>query len=92
MTASFRYIPSRYMWSMGRVGRLILLLFLALVAYLLLKGSKAPSRHGKDKVAADRPAERMVECDHCGVHLPESESVRVGEKHFCSEEHRRLAG
>jgi uncharacterized protein len=92
MTASFRYIPSRYMWSMGRVGRLILLLFLALVAYLLLKGSKAPSRPGKHKVASDRPAERMVECAHCGVHLPESESLSVGGKHFCSEEHRRLAG
>jgi uncharacterized protein len=34
----------------------------------------------------------MVTCARCGVHLPESESIRVGSKHFCSEEHRRLDG
>jgi uncharacterized protein len=32
----------------------------------------------------------MVACAHCGVNLPESDSVRVGERHYCSEEHRRL--
>ncbi len=34
--------------------------------------------------------ERMLECDHCGLHIPESEGVREGDAFFCSEEHRRL--
>ncbi|ATE60954.1 PP0621 family protein [Thauera sinica] len=38
-----------------------------------------------------RRVEHMVECAHCGVHVPESEGVRDGERFFCSEAHR-LAG
>jgi uncharacterized protein len=32
----------------------------------------------------------MLACDHCGVHVPESEGVRQAGGFFCSEEHRRL--
>lgn len=39
-----------------------------------------------------RPAEKMVACAQCGVHLPLSESVSDGQRHFCCEEHRRAAG
>jgi len=78
---------------MGRVGKLILLLFVALVGWLLVKGLKAPASRAEGRRSPrDRPAERMVVCEHCGVHLPESESLHVGGRHFCSEEHRRLAG
>lgn len=34
--------------------------------------------------------ERMLGCDRCGVHVPESDGVRDGEHFFCCEEHRRL--
>lgn len=34
--------------------------------------------------------ERMLECEHCGVHIPESEGVYEGDTFYCSEEHRRL--
>ena len=34
--------------------------------------------------------EQMVACAHCGLHVPESESVRSAGEFFCSEEHRRL--
>ena len=78
---------------MGRVGKLILLLFVALVGWVLFKGLKAPAKRAQGKRSPqDRPVERMVVCEHCGVHLPESESLLVGERRFCSEEHRRLAG
>lgn len=39
-----------------------------------------------------RPAERMVACAHCGVHLPQGEALTDGDRHFCCEEHRRAAG
>jgi uncharacterized protein len=29
----------------------------------------------------------MVRCEHCGVHLPRSESHASGGKVFCSEDH-----
>lgn len=86
------YIPHQIR-DLARLGKLLLLLFLAFVAYLVMKALKAPAR--RDRAARpkrDLAPERMVSCDHCGVNLPESESVRAGDRHFCSEEHRRLAG
>ncbi len=35
--------------------------------------------------------ERMVRCAHCGVHLPESDALVDGDRHFCNEAHRRAA-
>ncbi len=32
---------------------------------------------------------RMLSCQRCGVHVPESEGVRVGGDFFCCEEHAR---
>jgi len=77
---------------MASVGKLLLLLFLALIGFILMKGLKARDRRKDSGVARRGPAaERMVACAHCGVNLPESESVRAGGRHFCSEEHRRLS-
>lgn len=72
------------------MSKLILLLFLGLLAYLVFKGfQRAASRRNGD---ADRPKapERMVACARCGVHLPESEALEGDGGRFCSEEHRRL--
>lgn len=75
------------------MGKLILLLFLALVGYLLVKGlNRSKPRDEPSRPQRDMPAERMVTCAHCGVNLPESESVRAGGRHYCSDEHRRLGG
>ncbi|MHB1372455.1 MAG: PP0621 family protein [Thauera sp.] len=35
------------------------------------------------------PAERMLECRHCGLIVPESEGVRAGEDFYCCDAHRR---
>jgi uncharacterized protein len=37
-------------------------------------------------------SEDMVRCEHCGVHLPRSESIPRDGKRFCSEDHSRLNG
>jgi uncharacterized protein len=31
--------------------------------------------------------EDMVQCAHCGVHLPKSESLLVEDRHYCCEAH-----
>ncbi|MDR0224921.1 MAG: hypothetical protein LBI66_00750 [Burkholderiaceae bacterium] len=33
----------------------------------------------------------MVECAHCGLHLPRSEAIEAGGRSYCSAEHRALA-
>ena len=38
------------------------------------------------------PPVTMVECRHCGMHLPEGEALVGRHGHYCSEEHRRLQG
>jgi uncharacterized protein len=82
-----------------------LLLWLALavvIAAWLMRGKKAlrsadsadsadASRRHVDAGARRGDAEPMVQCAHCGIHIPLSESVagQAGSV-FCSDEHRRL--
>lgn len=50
-----------------------------------------PSRtHGASRQDRSGDPERMLECEHCGVHIPESEGLYDGDTFYCSEEHRRL--
>jgi uncharacterized protein len=32
--------------------------------------------------------ELMLRCARCGVHVPASEAIDVGDRHYCSAEHR----
>jgi len=68
------------------VGKFILLVVLALVAYLAIKGV---SRGRSRPAARETPPERMVACGHCGLNLPASEAVADGGGFYCCEEHRR---
>jgi uncharacterized protein len=70
-----------------------LLLWLALgllVVWLLRKkpsGATRPFRRNAPRGAA----ESMIQCTHCRVHVPLSESIADASGGvFCSEEHRRL--
>lgn len=73
------------------MGRILVLVLLGLVAYLAffkgLRRFRGPERPADPE---QHPAEDMVICAHCGVHLPQSDSLRLGNRFFCSEEHRRL--
>lgn len=76
------------------MAKFLLLIALAIVVYLLVKGFR------RDAVIKDSPrpapprdpskAEDMVRCTVCGVHLPRSESITSRGKFFCTDEHRRL--
>lgn len=37
-----------------------------------------------------RGMERMIECAHCGVHVPESEGLSEAGRFYCCDAHRRL--
>lgn len=66
------------------------LLFWILLGFVVWLAFKATRKHAARNADAARGSEDMVRCLHCGVHLPQSESVGAGGKFFCSEEHLRL--
>lgn len=69
---------------------LLLFAFLAVVWWLW---SKRQSNGGADASPPQDPAsEKMVACAHCGVHLPESEGISVGDRVYCCEAHRLAGG
>ena len=68
------------------MGKFILFLVLAFLAYMVIKGAV---RRSRPPAAGDRPPEHMVACEHCGVNLPRSEALEEDGRFYCSEEHRR---
>lgn len=51
---------------------------------------QAPKAEAAKGRAGATSMERVLECAHCGVHVPESEGVSVEGRFYCSEAHRRL--
>lgn len=64
------------------MSRLIFLFAIVAVIYLLFKSYSVP------KANVVKPAEDMVRCAHCGVHLPKGESVSDGDQVFCCAAHK----
>nr|WP_281357684.1 PP0621 family protein [Aromatoleum diolicum] len=52
------------------------------------RGDSKAGGSGRPRALAE--PERMLGCEHCGLHVPESEGVRDGDAFFCCDEHRRL--
>lgn len=65
------------------------LLFVGLLAVIWLMWKKHKAAHRPPP--AMPPAERMVSCRQCGLLMPESDSVKDGDDHFCCEAHRLAA-
>lgn len=68
---------------------------LAILILVLIVGwwaSRRLERRKRRPAAPPKKAvpERMLACDHCGVHIPESEGVRDDSGFYCCTEHRRL--
>src|SRR5450830_1013084 len=56
------------------------------------QGSAGASRNPFARKQRKEEAETMVQCAHCGIHFPASESVsNAAGIVYCSEEHLRLA-
>jgi uncharacterized protein len=67
------------------------LLLLALVAVAWWAWQKRRERPARPSRNTPREPERMVACAHCGVNVPQSESVGEDGEHFCCEAHRQAA-
>lgn len=61
--------------------------------WMLLTRSRGPGApDGRGQGRAPRPPAPvvMVECAHCGLHLPAADALPEGSRLYCSEAHRRL--
>jgi hypothetical protein len=64
-------------WSIGHMGKLIITLVLAVVAWFMVKALIGKSRKQTPPEGEKaNVAERMVKCARCGVFLPESETMQ----------------
>lgn len=76
------------------MGKLLLWAAVIAVAYLAYKltvvsqrRSERAAREARERGAAAASGEPMRRCAHCGVHLPESEALVAGGRHYCSRPH-----
>jgi uncharacterized protein len=66
----------------------ILLIAIAFAAaFWLLRNHRR--RTDRAQRPPDTRAEDMVDCAHCGLHLPRGEGITSGPRYFCSAEHER---
>jgi uncharacterized protein len=71
---------------MGQLLRIIIILIgLWLVLQIIKRARTARQNPSPDAP----PIAKMVSCNHCGVHVPESEAITDGDKRYCCEEHRK---
>ncbi len=69
------------------MGKLFLLILFGVAVYLMLKrGQRSTAR----PPSTPPTAETMIQCAHCRIHVPLSESMTDGNLRYCCEEHRRL--
>ncbi len=75
------------------MGRLLVVLVLLAVSLYVVKLIKIkldePTPKLKKDSSRNESAEnsKMVKCLHCGLHIPENEAIKQGDKVFCSLEH-----
>lgn len=68
---------------------LIVIAVVVVVAWIATRGRKSerPTGHGRTRTTP----QTVVQCSHCGVHLPRDEALIDDRGVFCSQAHR-LAG
>jgi uncharacterized protein len=65
--------------------RILILLAIGLLLYIIITNLLRKSRSDSRKPAAN--SERMVRCEHCGLHIVENEALEDNRQYFCSNEH-----
>ncbi|MDX9698717.1 MAG: PP0621 family protein [Rhodocyclaceae bacterium] len=74
--------------SLLRILPILVLVFVAVWWFRRMQARRQAVRAQRMQQALS--SERMPACEHCGLHVPESEGVTVEGHFFCSEAHRRL--
>lgn len=64
--------------------RILILLAIGLLLYIIIGNL---IRKSKTPPSAAVGSERMVRCEHCGLHIVEKEALEDNRQYFCSSEH-----
>lgn len=67
--------------------RILVLLAIGLLLYIIIGNLIRQNRNSSSNSSASGKSERMVRCEHCGLHIIESEAVEDNRQYFCSNEH-----
>lgn len=70
--------------------RLLILAALIYIVWRFYQSLRAPRRAPGTASPPPAPAERMVKCRQCGLHVPEKDAFLHRDLGFCSQEHQRL--
>lgn len=73
------------------MGLIRLLTYLAIGTFIwfFIKNFLRKQQGQANKPPAAKRGELVVQCRHCGVHLPESEAINAEADYFCSADHKR---
>ena len=75
---------------MGRLLFVLVLLAVSLYGVKLLRVKlDESSKKLKKDTSVDKTTNNMVKCLHCGLHIPEEEAIKQGDKTFCTLEHAK---
>ena len=74
---------------------LLVLLVVGVGLWMLLarlRGDAPQRKEGRPLPPSAKPGAplEMVECAHCGLHLPAADALADGSRLYCSDAHRRL--
>lgn len=73
------------------MGRILFILVLLAVSFYVVKLIRTKMDEPPKKIKKDTKStnNNMVKCLHCGLHIPEEEAIKQGDKTFCSLEHAK---
>lgn len=78
---------------MGKLFIWVVIILAVMIVMRIVSARNSAKRHAAATPARQPgkgPAESMVRCAHCGVHLPRSEALLIAGKTWCNSEHARL--
>lgn len=70
----------------------LLVIAVILVAFWVWRNNRqsdSTARESRPSKRSGTTMVRMVECRHCGTHLPETEALQGSTGWYCSSDHRR---
>ena len=68
--------------------KFLLLFFVFMVLLWQWRHARSPKVRQAQRKSAAQGAVSMVECSHCGVHLPADDAVQGRQGPYCSDAHR----
>lgn len=70
------------------MAKLLLLAIIVWLLFLIIKRYGLSLRSGANEQQTPDAA-LMVQCRHCGLHVPKNDSIVVNGEYYCCEDHRR---